>query len=162
MLRIPNFDVINLSETLLQPHQFHQTAIVKILRESDVSRFIFEHMSCCIHVRKHRNVVAIFIISQHSWCRLLKSFVAEEQDPLSYTLSLGYRGMRNRYSRQLFTNEDHLCANCASKNNWGIWRQNVSTSCPLDVTDQPWWRHNAKSETTILGDDREMSNRWLF
>ena len=30
------------------------------------------------------------------------------------------------------------------------------------VTHQIWWRHNAKSEKTILGDNGEMSARWVF
>ena len=47
---------------------------------------------------------------------------------------------------------------CACKNNRQIWR--ISRS--RDVTDPLWWRHNAKSETTVLGDNCEMSDRWLF
>ena len=35
---------------------------------------------------------------------------------------------------------------CAFKNNWRIWRHNVSVLHSLDVTDQLWWRHNTKSE----------------
>ena len=45
------------------------------------------------------------------------------------------------------------------KNNRRIWRHNAS-SC--DVTVQLWWRHNAKTENTILGDDGKMSDPWLF
>ena len=40
-----------------------------------------------------------------------------------------------------------------------MWRHNASSR---DVTDQLWWRHNAKSEKTILGDNGEMGNQWLF
>ena len=29
------------------------------------------------------------------------------------------------------------------------------------VTDQLWWRHDAKSEKTVLSDSGEMSDRWL-
>ena len=31
-----------------------------------------------------------------------------------------------------------------------------------DVTTQLWWRHNTKSETTVFGNNCEMSDRWLF
>ena len=48
---------------------------------------------------------------------------------------------------------------CTCKNNWRIWRHNASISGLRDVTDQLWWRHNAKSETAVLG---EMSDRWWF
>ena len=51
---------------------------------------------------------------------------------------------------------------CTYKNNRQIWRHNASISRSRDVTDQLWWLHNTKSEKTILGDDCEMSNRWLF
>ena len=51
---------------------------------------------------------------------------------------------------------------CACKNNQQIWRHNASISRSRDVTDPLRWRHNAKSETTILGDSCEMSDRWLF
>ena len=33
---------------------------------------------------------------------------------------------------------------------------------PRDILDQPWWHHNAKSEKTALGDNGEMSDRWLL
>ena len=51
---------------------------------------------------------------------------------------------------------------CACKNNQQIWRHNASISRSRDVTDPLRWRHNAKSETTVLGDSCEMSDRWLF
>ena len=50
----------------------------------------------------------------------------------------------------------------ACKNNRQIWRHNASISRSRDVTDLLWWRHNAKSETTVLSDSCEMSDRWLF
>ena len=50
---------------------------------------------------------------------------------------------------------------CACKKNRQIWRHNASISRSRDVTDPLWWRHNAKSETTVLGDSCEMSDRWL-
>ena len=50
----------------------------------------------------------------------------------------------------------------ACENNRRIWRHNASISCSRDVTDPLWWRHNAKSETTVPGDNCEMSDRWLF
>ena len=31
--------------------------------------------------------------------------------------------------------------------------------CSRDVTDQLWWRHNAKSEKTVLSDNGEIGNR---
>ena len=50
----------------------------------------------------------------------------------------------------------------ACKNNCQIWHHNGSISRLRDVTDQLWWHHNAKSEKTILGDNCEMSDWWLF
>ena len=54
-----------------------------------------------------------------------------------------YRVAGNRYSRFLFTSEDRLCAN-------------------LRMQEQLLWRHMAKSEKPVLGENGEMSNRWLF
>ena len=51
---------------------------------------------------------------------------------------------------------------CACKNNRRIWRHNASISRSCDVTDQLWWRHNAKSEKAVHGDSCEMSDRWWF
>ena len=51
---------------------------------------------------------------------------------------------------------------CACENNRRIWRHNVCILCSRDVTDPLWWRHNAKSETTVPGDNCEVSDRWLF
>ena len=51
---------------------------------------------------------------------------------------------------------------CACKNNQRIWRHNASISRSRDVTDQLWWRHNAKSEKTVPDDNCDMSDRWLF
>ena len=51
---------------------------------------------------------------------------------------------------------------CACKNNRWIWYHNASISPSRDLTDPLWWRHNVKSETTVLGDNCEMSDRWLF
>ena len=51
---------------------------------------------------------------------------------------------------------------CACENNRRIWRHNASISRSRDVTDPLWWRHNAKSETTVPSDNCEMSGRWLF
>ena len=51
---------------------------------------------------------------------------------------------------------------CACKNNRQIWRHNASISRSPDVTDPLRWHHNAKSETTVLADSCEMSDRWLF
>ena len=39
---------------------------------------------------------------------------------------------------------------CSCKNNKGILHHNVITSHSHDVTDQLWWRHDAKSEKTVL------------
>ena len=50
----------------------------------------------------------------------------------------------------------------ACKNNRRIWRHNVSTSRSRDVPDRLWWRHNAKSEKTVLSDNGPMMVRWLF
>ena len=70
----------------------------------------------------------------------------------SYTLSPEYRMVRNRYSRLLFTSEDLLCANLHVQEQW-------TNMTSLDLL---WWRHNAQSENTILGDNDKMSDRWLF
>ena len=51
---------------------------------------------------------------------------------------------------------------CACKNNRLIWRHNASTSRSRYITYQLWWRHSAKSEKTVLSDNGEMSDRWLF
>ena len=48
---------------------------------------------------------------------------------------------------------------CACKNNRQIWRHNASISRSRDVTDPLRWRHNAKSETTVLGDSYR---EWRF
>ena len=48
---------------------------------------------------------------------------------------------------------------CACKNNRRIWRHNASVLHSLDVTDQLWWRHNTKSEKTVLSDNGEISDR---
>ena len=48
---------------------------------------------------------------------------------------------------------------CACKNNRPIWRHNASIFRSRDVTDQLWWRYNAKS---VLDDNCDMSDRWLF
>ena len=45
------------------------------------------------------------------------------------------------------------------KNNRRIWRHNASTLPSRDVTDQLCWRHNAKSENTVLSDNGEISDR---
>ena len=52
-----------------------------------------------------------------------------------YTLRDEHRVAKDCYSRLLFTS---------------------------GVSDQMWWRHNAKSEKTILGDNGGMSARWGF
>ena len=51
---------------------------------------------------------------------------------------------------------------CTCKNNRRIWRHNASISRSRDVIDPLWWRHNAKSETTVLGDNSKLSDWWLF
>ena len=51
---------------------------------------------------------------------------------------------------------------CSCKNSQVIWHHSVSTSHLRDITDQPWWLYNAKSEETVLGDNGEMSDWWLF
>ena len=93
-------------------------------------------------------------IQWFSFCITIKSH--------SYTLGCEYRAMRSRYSRLLFTSEDRLCA---------IWRlqkqsmnmtSNASVSRLRDVTDQLWWRHNAKSKNTVLDDNCIMSDWWLL
>ena len=51
---------------------------------------------------------------------------------------------------------------CACKNNRQKLRHNANASRSRDVTDQLWWRHNVESEKTVLSDNGEMSDRWLF
>ena len=48
------------------------------------------------------------------------------------------------------------------KKNRRIWRPNASNSRSRDVTDQLWWRHNTKSEKTVLNDNGEMGDSWLI
>ena len=48
---------------------------------------------------------------------------------------------------------------CACNDNRQIWRHNTSISRSHDVTDQLWWRHNARSEKAALGNNGEMSAR---
>ena len=79
-----------------------------------------------------------------------------------HALNREYRVVGNRYSRLLFTTEDQHCANLRVQDNRQIWRQNGTTSRSCDVTDHLWWRHNAKSDNTVLGDNGEISDRWLF
>ena len=70
---------------------------------------------------------------------------------ISYTLNREYRVVRNRI---------HGCYSLVKCKNTGrIKRNNVSSR---DVTDQLWWRQNAKSEKTVLGDNAHVSDRWLF
>ena len=73
------------------------------------------------------------------------------------------RVMRNRYSRLLFTSEDRISANLrVREQSTNMASQCYSISRSRDVTYPLLWRHNAKSETTVLGDNCEMSYRWLF
>ena len=51
---------------------------------------------------------------------------------------------------------------CGCDNNRRIWRHHASTSHSYYVTDQLWWRRNAKSEKTVRGDNGEKSDRWDF
>ena len=69
-----------------------------------------------------------------------------------YSPSREYWLARNRFSR-LFAPIG------ACKINGRIWRHNASTSLLSDVTDQLWWRHNAKSERTFLSDNGGISDR---
>ena len=91
----------------------------------------------------------------------------------SYKLSHEYRVKRNRYSWLLFTSEDRLCANLHVQEQLTnmtsqcqcfafAWRHRsfVMTQIICDDTDHLWWRHNAKSEKTVLGN--EMRDRCLF
>ena len=48
---------------------------------------------------------------------------------------------------------------CACKNNRWIWRHNASVLHSRDVTDQLWWRHNTKSENTVLSDNGGISDQ---
>ena len=70
-------------------------------------------------------------------------------------LSHEYRVVRNRYSQLLFTSEDHLCTN--------LHMQEQSTNMTLQCQYLMFtWRHNAKSEKTILSDNGEIGGRQLF
>ena len=51
---------------------------------------------------------------------------------------------------------------CTCKHNWQIWHHNAGTSRSGNITDQLWWRHNVKSEKTVLGANGEMRDQWLF
>ena len=48
---------------------------------------------------------------------------------------------------------------CTCKDNGRIWHHNASS---LDVRYQLWWRHNAKSQKTVFGDNGKMSDRCHF
>ena len=78
---------------------------------------------------------------------------------ISYTLSREYRVMKIDIHGCYSPVKIAFAPICACMNNRRIWRHHAITSRLLDVTDQLWWRHNAKSEKTVLG---EMSDRWLF
>ena len=41
-------------------------------------------------------------------------------------------------------------------------QNNASNPRSCDVTDQLWWRHNAKLGKTVLSGNGEISDRWLF
>ena len=63
---------------------------------------------CCIYVRAFQSSVVgaeqsirLYTVPHHRYNITL----------ISYTLGREYRVMRNRYSRLLFSSEDHLCAN---------------------------------------------------
>ena len=81
---------------------------------------------------------------------------------ISYTLGREYRVVRIDIHGCYSLVKIAFAPICACKNNRRIWRHNASISGSRDVTDPLWWRHNAKSETTVLGDNGEMSDRWLF
>ena len=51
---------------------------------------------------------------------------------------------------------------CTCTKNRRILRHNTSISGVRDVIGQLWWRWNAKSEKTVLGDNGELSERWLL
>ena len=38
---------------------------------------------------------------------------------------------------------------------------NTNASRSHDITDQQWWRHNAKSEKTVLSNNGKMICQWL-
>ena len=45
---------------------------------------------------------------------------------------------------------------CTWENNRRIWCHNASALRFRDITDQLWWRHNVKSEKTVLNNNGEM------
>ena len=81
---------------------------------------------------------------------------------ISYALGREYRVVRIDFHGCYSLVKIAFAPICACKNNRWIWRHNASISGSRDVTDPLWWRHNAKSETTVLGDNSEMSDRWFF
>ena len=76
----------------------------------------------------------------------------------SYTLGDEYRMARNPFPLLLFTSENKFCGNLRKNNRQTI----IIPSRSLDLTDQLWWRHNAKSEKALLDDHGEISDRCLF
>ena len=66
-----------------------------------------------------------------------------------YTIGREYRVMRKRYSRLLFTSEDRFYVNLRVQEQSTKRRHNASISRSRDVTDQLWWRHNAKLDWLI-------------
>ena len=51
---------------------------------------------------------------------------------------------------------------CACTNNRPIWHHNISILRSRDVISPLWWRHNAKSEKTLPGDNDHINGPWLF
>ena len=88
------------------------------------------------------------------------SFVSDERFLTRYAVNTGWWeiDIHGRYSLVKIA----FVPICACKNNQRIWRQKCRYLASRDITAQLWWRHNANLETTVLSDNGEMSERWLF
>ena len=90
----------------------------------------------------------------------LNIFCNHQNTVFSYTPNREYKAVRNRYPRLLA--KIAFVPICACEDNRRIWSHNASTSRSRDARDQLWWRHSAKLQMTLRGDNGEMSFWWLF
>ena len=125
----------------------------------DIFRCIFVNEKFCIWIKISLKLIPKGPIGNNPALVQIMAWRRIGDKPFSYTLGREYRVMRLRYSRLLFTSEDRFAPICTCKNNRRIWRHNASVLHSRDVTDQLWWRHNTKSEKTVLSDDGEISDR---
>ena len=118
-----------------------ENAELHLFKEIVSLRLLFPHIPCLFRYIPRLNVGVV--ITMHMG-------TCEQELPFLW------------YSRLLISSEDRFAPICACKNNRWIWRHNAGTPCSHDATNQTWWSHNVKSEKTVLGNNGEMSDWWLF